>query len=459
MQASQHTARAVRQAGNAQEREKGLGFVTLTSLVIASMIGAGVFTTSGFALGDVGTPERVLLAWAIGGGVALCGALSYGALARRMTESGGEYLFLSRAVHPLLGFLAGWVSLLAGFTGAVAFAATAFEAYVLPDSIRPSFLPPDVVASIVVLLAGAIHGRRVQLGARSQNVTVCVKLGLIALFLLYALVKLPAPVWHGGPVLNPGDTAPPLFSISAFAVTLMWISLSYSGFNAAVYVAGEARNAAVSVPRAMVVGTLLVTVIYLALNAIFVYAPAPEAIVYQQDIAARAAFALGGESLAVIVRVIIALALLTSVSAMVMTGPRVYARMADDGVLPARLRMRGDAPRAAILLQVILAVIVIWIAELQQILSYLGFTLSVSAAVTVASLFVLRWREGSQRVPIPGYPFVPGLFVLCTLSFAGLAAVHRPVEPLVGMATIAIGIVLYLLLSSMHGTKTRQAHL
>jgi APA family basic amino acid/polyamine antiporter len=284
----------------------------------------------------------------------------------------------------------------------------------------------------------------VQLGVQSQNAIVGVKLGLIGLFLLYALAKVSAPVWQGGPVHAPGEALAP-FSFSAFAVTLMWISLSYSGFNAAVYVAGEARNAEVIVPQAMVIGTLLVTALYLALNAVFVYAPAPEAIVHQQDVAARAAFALGGAPLALLVRAIIALALFTSVSSMVMAGPRVYARMAEDGVLPALFRMHDDVPWTAILLQVILAIIVIWIATLQELLSYLGFTLSVSAAVTVASLFVLRWREGAERVPIPGYPIVPGLFVLCTLGFAGLAAVHRPLEPLVGVATILLGIIVYVL--------------
>ena len=122
---SQQTTPVVLQTETVQQREQGLSFFSLTSLVIANMIGAGVFTTSGFALGDLGTPGRVLLAWLVGGGVALCGALSYGALARRLTDSGGEYLFLSRAIHPLVGFLAGWVSLLAGFTGAIAFAAYA----------------------------------------------------------------------------------------------------------------------------------------------------------------------------------------------------------------------------------------------------------------------------------------------------------------------------------------------
>ena len=459
MSASQHTTHVVRQTENARGQEQGLSLLSLTSLVIASMIGAGVFTTSGFALGDLGTPGRVMLAWLVGGGVAFCGALSYGALARRMTESGGEYLFLSRAIHPLVGFLAGWVSLLAGFTGAIAFAATAFAAYALPDNIRPSWLPHDILATLLVVGVGVVHGHHVQGGVISQNVTVIVKLGLIAAFLLYALFTLatPLPLWQGGPVIAPGPSAPPLFSLSAFAVTLMWISLSYSGFNAAIYVAGEARDAHVAVPRAMVIGTLVVTVLYLALNAVFVYAPAPETIVQQQDVAARAAFALGGAPLALVVRVTIVVALLTSVSAMVMSGPRVYARMAEDGVFPACFRMQSDAPGAAAALQVVLAVIVIWITTLQELLSYLGFLLSISAAATVTSLFVLRRREGAEHVPIPGYPVVPGLFVLCTLSFAGLAAFRRPLELVAGVVTLASGVVFYLLMSRRQRTQDVKA--
>lgn len=426
--------------------ERSFSLVSLTALVIASMIGAGVFTTSGFALADLGTPGRVLLAWFVGGLIAFCGALSYGALARRLTESGGEYLFLSRAIHPLVGFLAGWISLLAGFTGAIAFAATAFAAYALPDEIRPAWLSHDVLATVVVIGAGLLHGRYKQGGVRSQTLTVGVKLGLITLFLLYAAMTLFLAPWHGGPVLMPGANAPSPFSLSAFAGSLMWISLSYSGFNAAIYVAGEVRNAAVLVPRAMVVGTLVVMAVYLALNAVFVYAPAPEAIVGQQDVATRAAVALGGTPLAIAVRLIIALALLTSVSAMVMAGPRVYARMAEDGVLPTLFGVQGEVSSAAIALQVLLAIVVIWIAELQELLSYLGFTLSLSAAATVASLFVLRRREGAQRVPVPGYPFIPTLFVVCTLGFAGLAALRRPYEPLVEVVTIAVGIIFYLLI-------------
>lgn len=423
--------------------ERSFSLTSLTALVIASMIGAGVFTTSGFVLADLGTPGRVVCAWFVGGLIALCGAISYGVLAHRMTDSGGEYLFLSRAIHPLVGFLAGWISLLAGFTGAIAFAATAFATYALPDEIRPPWLSHDVLATLVVVGAGLLHGRYQQGGVWSQNLAVAVKLGLITLFLLYAAMTLFTSPWHGGPVLMPGMNNPPPFSLSAFAVSLMWISLSYSGFNAAIYVAGEVRHAEVLVPRAMLVGTFVVMAMYLALNAVFVYAPAPETIAGQHDVATRAALALGGAPLAFAVRLVIVLALLTSVSAMVMAGPRVYARMAEDGVLPALFRVQGEVPSAAIALQVLLAIIAIWITELQDLLSYLGFTLSLSAATTVASLFVVRWREGAQSVPVPGYPFVPALFVVCTLGFAGLAALRRPQEPLVGVVTIAVGVVFY----------------
>src|SRR5687768_18074240 len=147
------------------------------------MIGAGIFTTSGFALGDLGSANRVMAAWVVGGVIALSGALSYGGLVRRMTESGGEYLFLSRLIHPVAGFIAGWVSLLAGFTGAIAFAARAFETYAFPT--RPEWLPSGVAAAGMVLVAATLHGVKVKTGAVSQNVVVIVKLLLITCFLAF----------------------------------------------------------------------------------------------------------------------------------------------------------------------------------------------------------------------------------------------------------------------------------
>lgn len=425
-------------------RRRAFGLSSATALVVANMIGAGVFTTSGFALHDLGSRGQVMAAWLLGGLIALCGALSYGALVRRMAESGGEYLFLSRFVHPRVGFLAGWVSLLAGFTGAIAFAATAFETYALPAAARPGWLPEGGLAVGVILTCALLHGRIVRHGLLTQNLMVVLKLALLLVFLGYALARLGRGGWPGSALPDLGTT----FSLTAFASTMVWISLSYSGFNAAVYVAGEVREARTTVPRSLWLGTVVVAGFYLALNAVFVYAPAPDAVTGRPDVAAVAADALGGHWPAALVRAAIGLALLSSISSMIIAGPRVYARMARDGVFPALFRGSGEqgehrAPTASIVLQALLATLVVLVSTLSQLLSYLGFTLSLSAAGAVACVFLVRRREGAQAVPCVGYPVVPALFILATLVFAGLAAMRRPWELVAALATIASGTVAY----------------
>ncbi len=422
--------------------KKGLGLYTLTGLVIANMIGAGVFTTSGFAMGDLGSPVLVMLAWFIGGCLALCGALSYGCLSRLMPVSGGEYLFLSRSVHPIVGFVAGWVSLLAGFTGAIAYAAISFEVYLLPQAYR-ELLPQNLVATLVILVAAMAHGLSIRHGTVLQNMTVFIKLVLIAGFLLFVLFGTPFSNWQGVQIWQNSET--PDFSIYTFAMTLMWISYSYAGFNAAIYIASEADEPRRILPRAMVYGTLLTMVIYLLLNAIFVFAPAPELIVFKQDVAAIAATVLGGETLALMVRAIISVSLFTSVSAMIMIGPRVYAKMADDGLMPAVLQFRGEVPKVAILLQTVLAVAVVWISSLRELLSYLGFTLGLSSVLAIGSLFIVVRRAGHANLQLPGYPWAPVIYIVATLILACLAAVREPWQMAGAVVTIMSGVGAYYL--------------
>jgi APA family basic amino acid/polyamine antiporter len=412
---------------------------TLVGLIVANMIGAGVFTTSGFALADLGSANRVMLAWVLGGIIALCGALSYGGLARRFTESGGEYLFLSRALHPLAGFIAGWVSLLAGFTGAIAFAALAFETYISP--LLDFTLPPKSLAIALIVTAALLHGARVGAGVGVQNVVVFLKFALIIIFIAAAI--------YAAKIIGADSVVPPApeFSLTAFAGSLVWISLSYSGFNAAVYVAGETRDAQTVVPRAMWIGTLIVTILYLVLNSIFVYLAPYEAIVGREDVAASAAQSIGGQSLALLVRAIIALSLLTSVFAMIMVGPRVYAKMAEDKVFPNVFRFQGDVPRAAIALQAVAGILVVAFSTLKNLLSYLGFTLSLSAALTVFCLFLIP-KADSQSVKIPGYPFAPVLFVGATVFLATLAVWRNLAELIATFLTVLSGVVLYFILKS-----------
>jgi amino acid transporter len=431
----------------ALENRRKVGGQTLLALVIGNMLGAGVFTTSGFAMGDLASPLYVLLAWLIGGLVALCGAISYGALSQLMPVSGGEYLFLSRAVHPLAGFIAGWISLWAGFTAAIAFAAITLEAYLLPASLR-AVAPENLVASCAILAAALAHGLHLRHGAALQRAAVALKLAFIAAFVLFVLLAPAAGEWEGVAAWRSGGDPP--FSPALFATTLMWISFSYSGYNASIYIASEVDEAASRVPRAMIQGTAITTLVYLLLNAVFVLAPAPGAIAGQQEVAAIAARARGGEVLETAKRGIIALALFTSVSAMIMTGPRVYAQMADDGLMPAFLQFRGEVPARAIALQALLAVIVVWLAGLRELLSYLGFTLGLSSAATILSLFAAVRKLGDARPRLRGYPWAPLAAVFFTLLFAGLAASINPREMLAAALTVLSAVAVYLLFGRSH---------
>ncbi len=431
-------------ASSESASHRPLDLVSATTLVAASMIGAGVFTTSGFSLADLGTPWWVMAAWVVAGVIAICGAICYGALATQFTESGGEYLFLSRALHPVAGMMAGWVSLLAGFTGAAAFAATTFAHYLmplLPESSQSVSYLPAMIASVVVLLAAVLHTIGVKPGARVQDTVVVLKFLLIAAFVavaFWAVMKAdqPAPAATSGQIAADSDA--PWIGLR-FATQLMWISLSFSGFNAAVYVAGEVKDPERNVRRAILGGTLLVTIAYLLLNGIFVFATPPEAIAGQKQVATISAQSIGGPTFAIFVRSVILICLFTSVSAQIMAGPRVYSKMADDGFLPAWLRFKNRPPANAIWLQAVLVIVVVFVAQLKDLLAYLGFTLSVSAALTASLLFFIR-RSPST---IPWYPLPPALFVGGTLLTAGIAAYRDPMQAMVGLATIVFGAILY----------------
>jgi APA family basic amino acid/polyamine antiporter len=405
-----------------------LSLLTATALVVASMIGSGVFTTSGFLLADLQSPWRVLAAWLVGGVIAMLGALCYGALARRFPESGGEYVFLARTLHPAAGYLAGWVSLLVGFSAPLAAVSLAFGEY-LKDWL-PGF-DPRLTGSILLLVFAGIHALHVQRGAWLQNAAVILKLALIALLVGLAATRLdPAPVSPSGG-----------FPVAAFAVSLVWISFSYSGWNAVIYLAGEIRDPDRNLPRAMIFGTTVVALVYLALNAVFVFAAPVEKLAGKLEVARIAADSLGGAGLANFVTALIALALATSVSSMLMAGPRVYARMAEDGYLPSWLRFPPQGPpRTAILFQTLLALALLWSVTFKGLLTYIGFTLGLCTVGAVAGLVRLRLREG-RALRVPGWPVVPAVFMLTVLAVTGFTIARQPLESGIGLATLLIGFV------------------
>ena len=409
------------------------------------MIGVGVYTTSGYTLLALGNSTQVIVAWLVGGVIAICGAIGYASLASRFTQSGGEYLFLSRTWHPVAGLMAGWVSLLAGFTGAIAAAALGLEQYLAP-MLPEAHLPDRTLAIACVVVAAILHTIGVRTAARIQDLIVVLKLLMIVGFILFAVTS--AQNWNGlsvaeSPTAQPGGA----FDLLEFANQLVWISFSYLGFNAAIYVSGEVVHPERTVPRAMIAGTILVTILYVVLNAIFVLAPSAEEITSEENraqVAAIAAQAIGGPQFATFVRIVIVISLFTSVSALVMTGPRVYAKMADDGFLPKRFSFRGATPVSAIWFQGLLAVVAIWFSSLQNLLGYLGMTLSLCSALTVSMLFVLRRRQPGIWMPAYGIP--AAIYVLATLVLAVLYGIGKPGSALAAAVTLLVGVILYPLL-------------
>lgn len=421
--------------------KRSLDIASATTLVAASMIGVGVYTTSGYTLAALGNSSLVVTAWIVGGMIALCGAIGYSSLAARFTESGGEYLFLSKTLHPVAGLMAGWVSLLAGFTGAIAIAALGLESYLAP-LLNQEKLPAGSIAIPTVLLVAIMHTIGVRSAARIQDFFIVIKMLLIAVFIIYAIMQISH--WSGGttdtrPVASTGSA-----SFFEFAKQLVYISFSYAGFNAAIYISSEIQSPARNVPRAMIGGTFLVTLIYITLNVIFVYAPtgtvatAPGNIA---EIAATAATTVGGPTFATAVRIIICLSLFTSVSAMLMTGPRVYAKMADDGFLPRFFQFKTKTPVVAIWFQAVFAITVISLTTISDLLGYLGLTLSLCSALTVSMIFLPRMKDGSVKLPLLGIP--AAVYVTATLFLAVLYGINDPKQGIASAVTLIIGLILY----------------
>jgi basic amino acid/polyamine antiporter, APA family len=421
------------------ERPRPLGLPAATALVVAAMIGTGVFTASAFLLQLLGSRAAVLAIWAAGGMVAALGALSYGALARRLPESGGEYLFLSRTLHPVAGCVAGYVTLLAGFAAPCAAAALTFAEYLRP--VLPAAWPSRATASLLLVAAAAVHAVSLGAAARLQTVAVLSEVALVVAFLVggaaHLMVSAPAPAPPPAGIPGPG----------ALALALVWVSYSYSGWNNAVYLGGEVRNPIRTLPRALVGGALLVTVLYLALNAVFLFVVPPAQLAGRLDVGRLAAEAIAGPRLGLAVSALIAYVLVTFVSAMTMAGPHICARMAGDGYLPRALAARaGQPPRAALIVQVALAGLLVWTAAFERLLTYVGFALGLSTAATVAGLVRLRRREGAAAVPVRGWPWVPALFLLFVLTASALAIKERPVESALGLAIILVVALAHFLL-------------
>lgn len=430
-----------RHAPSARRAEKGYGPYAAASVVVANMIGTGVFTSLGFQLLGIRSTFPLLLLWVAGGAAAFCGALSYAELGAAIPRSGGEYTFLSRIYNPAVGFVSGFVSATVGFSAPTALAAITFGTYLA--SVFPSLSPTWLGAGLVVAMA-AVHVTDHRRSGLFQSGFTTVKVGLILAFCLAAatMAELPQPV-----SLTPAGGDGKLIFGGTFAVSLIYVSYAYTGWNAATYLTGELENPRRTIPRVLGAGTLIVTVLYVALNWSFLRAAPMDELAGRIEVGYVAATHIFGPGGGAIMAVTLALLLVSTVSAMVLAGPRVLQAIGEDHVLFRRLgdRKANGIPAVAIVAQTGLTLVFALTASFETVLVFTGFVLGLNSFLTVAGLFVLRIREPALERPYRawGYPFTPLLYLALTFWTLLYIVLDRPAEALVAAAFIVAGLALY----------------
>ena len=405
------------------------------------MIGTGVFTSLGFQLIDIQSAPVIMILWLVGGVSALCGALSYAELGAALPRSGGEYHFLTEIYHPCAGFISGWVSATVGFAAPTALAGLTFGSYLNSSGLG---VDPLWLATIAIAALTAAHCSNHRHSGGTQTGFTLLKLLLIVLFSMAALSLSPAEqqtrfVWD--------SEATTLLGSGAFAVSLIYVNYAYSGWNAATYISGELSAPQRSLPWVLGVSTAVVAALYCLLNFVFLSVAPMEAMAGKVEVGVIAAEFAFGPRLGTSMGLLLALLLISTISAMILAGPRVLHRIGQDypRFAPLARENRDGIPVSAILLQSGTALAFLWTASFEQILVFSGATMALNTFATVLGLFILRWRQ-----PHLPRPFRVTLYSITPLIFLGITGwpltyvvLQRPVEALISAAIVASGGVFY----------------
>jgi basic amino acid/polyamine antiporter, APA family len=443
---------------NNEALKREISLFSATILVIANMVGTGIFTTSGFIMEELGDPQTMLLCWFVGGIFALCGALCYGELGALFPKAGGEYVFLRESFGKGMGFLSGWISLIVGFSAPIAAASIAFASYFF-QAISTDFnlnfqvafrgislvsiSPATILAASMIILFSLVHYHSLSLGTKVQNGLTIFKISLICIFIVAGLFWGRGSTTHFSGALDIGSVCQ-----GKFAVSLIFISFAYSGWNAAAYLGSEIKRPGRNLPMALFAGTGVVMCMYLFLNLVYIYALSPKQMAGVLEVGAGSAVSLFGENISKYFSGAIAMGLLSVLSAMIVTGPRVYYAMAKDGIFFhtfGTVNKLRRTPAHAILLQAAIAIVMVVTTSFEKLLIYIGFTLSLCAMLTVLGMIVLRIRRPDLKrgYKTVGYPLTPLLFILGNLWIIYFSIKSRPVASVLGLLTIGSGILVY----------------
>ena len=419
------------------------------SVVIANMIGTGVFTSLGFQVGPLPSGFTILILWLVGGIIALCGAFAYAEISTIIKRSGGEYAYLSEMYHPSLGFVSGWISIFVGFAAPICAVAMAIGSYFAPVIGLKSEDEIMMVSALAIILLSTVQLLGVKKGGDVQNVLTAVKLIFILFFCVSPFIFTgfdPSSVSFM-PASGDGD----LIWSEGFAISLVYVYLAYSGWNASAYMAGSLENPKRTLPFSLIGGTLFVMVLYLVINAMFLYVTDFDELVGQLDIGNVVAIKLFGTESGKIFSGLFSLALISSLSAMIIAGPKVTETMGEDYKIFQQMTRKNKlgAPYIAISVQAIIALVLLFTSSFQEVMQYIGVGLSLFATLTVIGLFVLRIKKPNVERPFKawGYPITPAIFVILNLImiFIVLRNDEENNVVLFTSVTIVSGFVVYFL--------------
>ena len=436
-----------------EKLERRLGLFPATNIVVANMIGAGIFTTSGLLMSGLNNPLLMLVLWAAGGIIALCGALSYGELGAAMPGAGGEYLFLSKLYHPVFGFLSGWVSFIVGFSAPIAASALGFSEYftravpglsvwIQNTGLMDPDLTKKVLAVSVILIFTFIHYRGIKYGARIQNALTLLKILLIVILLTAGFSSGRGDFSNFG---QGGSIPAGLAGWKTIGLSLMWIMFAYSGWNASTYLGAEIRNPARNLPGSLIYGTAIVMILYLGLNVLYVYGINPDKMKGVISVGGLAMGSLFGKPAEVLFSILISFALFSSLSAFIIIGPRVYYSMAKDGLFfrsAAKIHRKFQVPSNSILFQCLISLVLVLSGTFEQVLTYMGFALGIFPLLAVFGVWRLR-KNNPLAVRIKGFPVTQIIYLTAGVLMLFLSFLERPIESSIALLTVFVGIPFY----------------
>lgn len=417
------------------------GTATAFAIVVGSMVGTGVFASLGYQLIEFESGFPLMFLWVVGGLCAFCGAVSYCELAAAIPRSGGEYTFLGEAFHPAVGFIAGWVSFTIGFSAPAAVVAMTFGAYLEASF---SWINPTLAGIGLILVVTALHAYSHRSSGSFQTSFTFVKIVLILLFCgaAFVLVEIPQQVTF---LPQSGDLN--LVVSGGFAVSLIYVNYAYAGWNATTYVTEEFNQPTRAINRALMAGTGTVLVLYLLLNGTFLFVAPVEAMKGQIEVGFVAGQYAFGDIGAQLMSLMIAIILVSTLSAMILAGPRVLSRIGNDYPVLGWLGRtnRHDVPAIAITTQSTLAIMFILTGTFDSILIFAGLLLGMSAFGTVSASIWMRIKHGKpKRYRMPFYPLPPIVFLLVTGWAIAYTIVERALEGVFAAVMIAVGLGLYL---------------